>query len=153
MKVEYINPFLTACTDVISQMCGVNINRGKPTLKHGAYSIENMGVSIGITGEVKGEVFYAMSQETAMHIASLMMCGMEVHEVDDLCRSAICELGNIITGQASVGFSEMGLDIDITPPKVIVGQEVQIYIPETVTLCVPMQLGERYIIDVNVSLR
>ncbi|MDW7685337.1 MAG: chemotaxis protein CheX [Bacillota bacterium] len=153
MKIEYINPFLMACADVVNQMCQINIERGKPFIKKGTFPIESVAVSVGIAGEVKGEVLYCMNKETAFHVASLLMCGMEVIEFHDLCKSAISELGNIITGHASIELSKMGHNIDITPPKVLVGQEIQVFMPNAVTICVPMKLTDRYVIDINVSLK
>ena len=153
MHIEYINPFLMACTDVVNQMCQINIELGKPFLKQGTFPIESVAVSVGITGEVKGEVLYCMSKETALQVASIMVCGMEVADFDDLCKSAISELGNIITGHASVKFSEIGRNIDITPPKVLVGQEIQVFMPNAITACVPMKLQEGCIIDINISLK
>jgi hypothetical protein len=43
----------------------------------------------------------SLSKETALSVASLMMGGMLVTELDDLSKSAISELGNMIMGNTA----------------------------------------------------
>ena len=53
-------------------------------------------------------------------IAGKMMM-MPVQQLDEISTSAICELGNMIMGNASTVFSVEGIGIDITPPTMCKG--------------------------------
>ncbi|MNR47699.1 CheY-P phosphatase CheX [compost metagenome] len=45
-----------------------------------------------------------------------------ITEMDEMGTSAISELGNMISGNASTILSNQGFTVDITPPKVIKSQ-------------------------------
>ena len=91
---------------------------------------------IGVTGEMQGQVMLAFKKPVALMIASKMMY-MEVKELDEISTSAICELGNMIMGNASTVFSSNGVGIDITPPTLSHG-EVSFTNTYTKNLCVPL---------------
>ena len=73
---------------------------------------------IGVTGEMRGQVMISFTTPKACQVASGMMMGMPVPELDDMAMSAISELGNMIMGNAATVFSVRNIGIDITPPTV-----------------------------------
>lgn len=77
-----------------------------------------MVILIGVTGEMRGQVVLSIDEKKACEIASRMMMGMPVPELDDMAISAISELGNMIMGNAATVFSVRNIGIDITPPTV-----------------------------------
>lgn len=95
---------------------------------------------IGVTGEMRGQVLIAMTEENTCAIAS-KMCMMEVKTIDDFASSAISELGNMIMGNAATVFSSNGIGIDITPPTLSHG-EVSFTTNYAKTLCVPMVFAD-----------
>ena len=54
------------------------------------------------------------------------MIGVEVTSLDEMAWSALSELGNMITGNAATLLSQNGYDLDITPPSVIRGTDVEV---------------------------
>lgn len=48
-----------------------------------------------------------------------MMMGAEVLELDDMAKRALGELGNMITGKASVKLETIGVTINISPPELV----------------------------------
>ena len=90
-SVEYINPFLMAAKKVLQDMCFVEVSVQKPGLKEAAFSADTWVIMIGVTGEMRGQVLIAMSENDACDIAS-KMCMMEVKTIDDFAASALSEL-------------------------------------------------------------
>ena len=121
LNAEHINPFLMAAKKVFQDMCFVQVQIQKPGLKEANFGKGTWVIIIGVTGEMKGQVLLAMSEEDACNIAS-KMCMMEVKEIDDFAASALSELGNMIMGNASTVFSSNGVGIDITPPTLSHGE-------------------------------
>lgn len=83
MDVKYINPFFDAFLNVMPEL-GINdIKRGKISLR--GKTIESMGVLIiiGIVGDLKGNIIYETTIENAKAIASKMMMGAPVKELDE----------------------------------------------------------------------
>ena len=101
MNVEYINPFTQATFDVLTMFGTFDPKLGKPFVKDDALISVGVVVVVGIIGEVKGQVAYSFSEETAKMIASTMMMGMPVDTFDEMAKSAVSELSNMISGNAS----------------------------------------------------
>ena len=121
-------------------MCFVDVQIQKPVLKEAKFGHDNWVIIIGVTGEMRGQVLIAMSEENTCAIAS-KMCMMEVKTIDDFASSAISELGNMIMGNAATVFSSNGIGIDITPPTLSHG-EVSFTTSYAKTLCVPMVFAD-----------
>lgn len=60
-------------------------------------------------------------------------------ELDDIGRSAISELGNMISGNASTILYNQGLNVDITPPRIILPASAKIWTPRQV-ISVPLMM-------------
>ena len=54
------------------------------------------------------------------------MIGMPVTELDELASSAICELGNMIMGNAATELSQLNLSVDITPASLLLGDKMRV---------------------------
>lgn len=151
LKVEYINPFLISASSVLNSVCGYSVKIGKPYIKKPVYKEETTTITIGLTGEIKGQTIMAFSHTVACKIASKMM-GMEVTELGDLPKSAISELGNMIMGNAATIFSTKNIGIDITPPVMMIGV-MEITTPYSQNICIPIQLDEESSMEINVSIK
>jgi len=77
-------------------------------------------VIVGLTGNVHGNVIFALSEISAKTIASTMM-GMPVEEFDDMAQSAVCELSNMLAATACTDLAGMGITADISTPTLMYG--------------------------------
>lgn len=123
MKVEYVNPFVKAATSVLKTELGSSAERLEMSLKHEPVIGGDVNVIVGITGQVVGQVIYSMGAECATAMASVMI-GEPVGQLDELAKSALAELSNMITGHAAIGLAESGFSCVITPPALLTGREV-----------------------------
>ena len=121
INVECINPFLMASTSIIKEMCQIDLKVGRPYVKSTEFESESVIIMIGVPGEMRGQVIIAFTFEKACDIASRMMMGMPVSELNEISTSAISELGNMIMGNAATILSTKGIGIDITPPTLCRG--------------------------------
>jgi chemotaxis protein CheX len=119
MNVQYLNPFLESASAVIQQFCNVTITRGELAVTEWDYRDDHTWIRIGMTGHLEGHVFFGLHNDLALRIVSAMMGGFPVSELDELGKSAISELGNMISGNASTILYSQGVEIDITPPQLI----------------------------------
>lgn len=124
MKVQYLHPFLESASSVIQQVCNVGISQGELAVKEWIYQEDHTWIRIGMTGQLQGQVFFGLHNDLALRIVSSMMGGYPIQEMDELGKSAISELGNMISGNASTILSSQGVVIDITPPHFLPNQEL-----------------------------
>ena len=122
MNEKYINPFLQAFVNIMPQFGFTEISRRNASLKGRSIKSPGVIVIIGIFGAVKGNVIYAMTEEDAKKVASAMMMGMPVNELDELAQSAISELVNMLTANVATNFSLEGIQIDISTPTLMKGE-------------------------------
>ena len=112
MRVEYINPFVEAANNILSEVLAGEVNRGDLYLKSTSMPVMGVATLVGLAGDVEGRVLFDMSMDTALKIASKMNLGfkfdltppslftgekMEVsdHEVEALIVPMLTEQGKI----------------------------------------------------------
>ncbi|MUT65881.1 chemotaxis protein CheX [Paenibacillus sp. NEAU-GSW1] len=119
MKAEYINPFLESAKIVIEQVIQIRPSTGQLGLKDIKFVENYIWIQIGLNGQMNGDIVFGLSEQVALKMVSAMMGGFVISEIDEIGRSAISELGNMISGNASTMLYNQGVRVDITPPKVI----------------------------------
>ncbi len=152
MNVEYINPFIQSSREVIKAVANIDVSLGKVYLKTSPYTSETIVVIVGIMGALKGQVIFSMDKTVSFKIASAMMMGMAITELDEMSKSAIAESTNMILGNAATILYNKGIKIEITPPSLMTGENIQISTPKMKTLCVPLNLSSGGTIDLDIAL-
>lgn len=135
MKVEYINPFLTATTSVFSTMLGMTLNRGEPYLKNGTQPNHEVSGMIGLSGNAKGMVVLSMCREAALGAAGAML-GTRPKDINADVADAVGELTNMIAGAAKAKLEHLKMNVSL--PTVITGKAHCIEFPKnTMPICIP----------------
>lgn len=152
INVEYINPFISAAQTVLKDFCSIEATMGKPYLKQAYYEGSMLAVIIGITGVLRGQVILTMDTSTACKIASHMMMGMPVPELNDMAKSAVSELCNMILGNTATIFSTKNIALDITPPTITLGTNLSFSVSDSKTICIPLNFDDTSL-EINVALK
>lgn len=128
MQAQYINPFVKTAVSTLKQFIpDIEIERGELEVSESPFEAGGTATYIGISGDLEGRVIYEMNRVTAVNIASAMN-DEDLPGMNELVRSTIQELGNIISGNATTQLRNAadGKRIDITPPSMIIGSETEI---------------------------
>jgi chemotaxis protein CheX len=151
MDVKLLNPFIQAAVEVLKAEVGADVSRGELSLQKSSLTSDDLTVLINLVGDVYGVVMYGMSTATGLLLVSKIM-GQEFSEFDPLAQSGVAELGNVISGQATVRFSEAGYSSNISTPTVLNGSGVQISTLDFPRVVVPLatQFG---ILTAHLALR
>lgn len=152
MDVKLVNPFIDAFTTVLPQMGFPTPQRTGMTVNNQNAVSQGVAVIVGFTKEIRGNVVYNMSEDTAKFIASTMMMGMPVESFDEMAQSAISEMSNMLTANAATNLTALGLEVDISTPSLTVGSDFQIKISNEQYLCIVMDVsGHQVEIDIAVQ--
>ena len=151
MDAKLVNPFIDAFTSVLPMMGFPTPSRKGMGLK--SIVVDSLGVTImvGFTIQLRGNVVYNMSEETAKHIASTMMMGMPVAALDEMAQSAICEMSNMLTATAATNLTALGYDVDISTPSLTVGSDFKVKISTEKYLTVTMDLAG-HDVEINIAV-
>lgn len=152
MKAEYINPFIKASTDILTQMTQTQFQVGKPVIKGSPCNANDIIILIGITGDIKGQAMLSLDKGVAMYIVSKMMGGIEVTALDEISKSALSELGNMILGNSATLLFNAGVHVDITPPTLMMGSNLSISTDQMQTICVPIETQGKKI-ELNIFVK
>lgn len=150
MDVKYVNPFIESFVSVVPQLGFSKVQKGGLSVK--GKDLINTGVIIvvGIVGAIKGNVVYSMDMESAMKIASIMMMGTPVDELDEMSQSALSELANMLTASAATSFYNVGIKIDISTPTLLYGENISVNMSSDKVLCIQFMADDN-VIDINIA--
>ncbi len=149
MNVKLINPFLQSFNTIMPQL-GFEVEKGSITIKD-RIAASGVTISVGLTGDVKGNVIYVLTSDGGRSIASKMMMGLEVPELDDMAKSALSEMSNMLTANASINYSNEGINTDISTPVLVTGTDMNIKVNTDQIICVEMK-ASGVVIEMNISL-
>jgi len=150
-NVKFLNPFINAVVEVLEMECGLSAQRENVSLQKTALTADEITVMISLIGQVQGVVLYGLSTATGLGLVSRVM-SQEFLELDNLAQSGIAELGNVITGRATVNLSHAGFQSNISPPTLIIGQGVQISTLDFARIVVPVKT-DAGTVTVHLALR
>ncbi len=151
INADYVNPFLIASTKVLQDMCGIQAKVGKPYRRENEYTNDQFLIMVGVTGEMAGQVIYCFPTHVALDIAS-KMCQMPLAEMDELAKSAVCELCNMMLGNTATVFSTKAIAIDITPPTMATGT-VKFFSEKAPNICIPLSYEGDKAMEINVAIK
>ncbi|WP_445493055.1 chemotaxis protein CheX [Niallia sp. 03133] len=96
-----------------------DISIDKPVLIPAPFTQQSLGVLIGLTGDFRGRIIIDGNEQVFGKLGEAMF-GMALE--GDMLESFSGELGNMIAGNLSTFVSKNGIEMDITPPTVLVGE-------------------------------
>ena len=152
MDAKLVNPFIDALVAVLPQM-GFDVPK-RAGMGVQEQTCTSLGVSIivGFTKGLRGNIVYNMSDDTARFIASKMMMGMPVDELNEMAQSALSEMSNMLTANAATNLAAMGMEVDISTPSLTVGKDFKIKISSSQYLVVKMDIGSQ-ILELNIAVQ
>ena len=142
MDAKLVNPIIDAFMEIMPQMGFPIPKRQRIYLQDRNVISNGVVLVVGFTKQMQGKVIYNMTTDTAKYIASTMMMGVPVTKFGELVQSALREMSNMLTARAATNFTELGLEVDITTPELIIGEDHTIKISDAQYLTVEMELGE-----------
>jgi chemotaxis protein CheX len=151
MKVEFANPFVVAAVQTFQKEIGVKLSRKDLKIKDSPVPGQSISIIIGVTGAVRGQVVLSLDENVAMAVTKAMIPGKLPAELKKLINSAVSELANIITGQASILLAGDHGKIDITPPAIVMGPGLKMDFLSLQTICLTF-LSEIGSLELNIAL-
>jgi len=123
MSSAQITAILNSVVDSASLVLPFAISSNAPQLVTSPQQHSGLSVLIGVTGDLKGRLVLQTS-ETVVHQVAERMYGMSIS--GEMLDSFTGELGNMICGNMATKLSERSVQIDITPPTVLMGHDLRI---------------------------
>jgi|SRR5690348_15953382 len=117
MRIELIQPFINATDAVLAEMLPGPAQMSDVSMDEEVYRRKGVAASIAIRGDIEGRVIFDLEAETALRVASVLAAG-EINPTEQLARETVCELANIIVGNAVTLLNDQGHSFKVFPPNV-----------------------------------
>lgn len=123
VNAEIVNKFFGSTATVLRDYFHLDVSSGgSASLVKMPAALDHVSVILSFTGDLTGQFVMGFSSEMALNMARTMIGNAEYERFDELCQSAIGELGNMICGMTSAELTTMGYTCDIAPPVVLVNE-------------------------------
>ena len=150
MKAEYANVFIRSAITVFSREIRVHLSRKSLSKKSAPVPSLPICIVIGITGAIRGQVVYSMDSNFAYSVTKAMVPNKLPAELRKLTNSAVSEVANMITGQASIALAGEHQLIHLTPPAVFTGTDMQVDFLSIPTICLSL-ISEIGSLEINIA--
>ena len=150
MKAAYANVFIKSAMTVFRREIKVNMSRQSLSRKSAPVPSLPMSIVIGVTGAIRGQVVYSMDTNFAYSVAKAMIPNRLPTELRKLTSSAVSELANMITGQASIAMAGEDKLIHLTPPAVFTGTGMTVDFLSIPTICLSL-ISEIGSMEINIA--
>ena len=116
---KQIQTILNGTITSLKSVIPISMDIQPPASSQHPFEQSEMGVLIGIVGDMKGRIIIDSTSDIFSTLSHHMF-GMSLE--GEMLESFTGELGNMIAGNICTVASNDGLEIDITPPTVLVGK-------------------------------
>jgi len=131
MRLECINPFISATVEVFNASIGLNPQRSNLSLKQDLVPSYDVSVITGLSGDLHGSMALSFPSDSARKMIGKMLGGQD--ETDEsIVADGIGELANMIAGRAKHMLYENELKIFHSIPRVIMGKDHFLHRPKGV---------------------
>ncbi len=123
MKVEYIQPFISATRKVLSTMAFMESSPRKPYLKKEGEitALGDISAVIEVTGECRGSIGISFTKNCIVKLA-FQMLGEEFNEINDELTDMVGEIVNMISGDARRELVKVGFHFSAGIPVLLKGE-------------------------------
>lgn len=116
MRIELIQPFINAADAVLGEMLQSPAEVGEVAIQEGVYRRKGIAASVVIRGDLEGRVIFDLEPETALRVAEIL-AGEEAGVCEQVARETVCELANMVVGNAVTLLNNQGIRFKVFPPE------------------------------------
>jgi chemotaxis protein CheX len=117
MKMELIQPFINSADAVLAESLQCETQIGDVSMEQNTYRRKGVAALIEVVGDIEGRIILDTDPATAIHLAK-HLAGGDVNASDELVRETVCELANMVIGNAITSLNDQGFHFKISPPEV-----------------------------------
>ena len=132
----HVTTVLNGTISAIKSVLPLAMEINKPELITQPFEQEAISVLIGMTGDVPGRLIIE-GPEMCMSKIGESMFGMPLE--GEMLESFAAELGNMIAGNIATSLSKNEIEMDITPPTVLVGHAKMYGFDKAISLSIKLE--------------
>jgi chemotaxis protein CheX len=151
MRMDLIQPFIGSLDAVLAELMKTSPRIVDLTMEEHGYLRKGIAASVSFKGEIEGRVILDMDPKAAIQVAAYL-AGDEVDSSQPIVREAVCELANMVIGNAVTQLNDRGFQFKVFPPSVLTDEQCDTagHDSEATILCFETPAGT---VHLNISMQ
>jgi chemotaxis protein CheX len=122
MKMDLIQPFIGSLDAVLAEMMRSPITIADVTMQQDGYRRKGLAAVVAFKGQIEGRIILDMEPRAAAQVASYLT-GKKAEVSEPIVAETICELANMVIGNAVTQLNDSGSQFKVLPPSVLTEEQ------------------------------
>ena len=122
MKMDLIQPFIDSLDAVLAEMMKAPAKIVDLTMEEEGYRRKGLAAFVLFRGQIEGRIALDVEPRVATQVASFL-AGSEVDPDEPIVPETVCELANMVIGNAVTQLNDRGYQFKVRPPEVLTEEQ------------------------------
>jgi chemotaxis protein CheX len=122
MRMDLIQPFIGSLDAVLAEMMKAPATIADLAMEEEGYRRKGLAAVVVFKGQIEGRIVLDMEPRAAAHVASFL-AGGEVDPSEPIVPEAVCELANMVIGNAVTQLNDRGFKFKVFPPSLLTEEQ------------------------------
>jgi chemotaxis protein CheX len=122
MRMDLIQPFIGSLDAVLAEMMHAPAKIADLEMEEDGYRRKGTAAVVSFKGQIEGRIILDMDPAAAAYVAGLL-AGAEVDPAEPIVSEAVCELANMVIGNAVTQLNDRGFQFKVLPPSVLTEEQ------------------------------
>jgi len=122
MKMDLIQPFIDSLDAVLAEMMKAPAKIVDLTMEEEGYRKKGLAAFVLFRGQIEGRIALDVEPRVATQVASFL-AGSEVDPDEPIVPETVCELANMVIGNAVTQLNDRGYQFKVRPPEVLTEEQ------------------------------
>jgi chemotaxis protein CheX len=122
MKMDLIQPFIGSLDAVLAEMINAPVSIADMTMEEEGYRRKGLAAIVAFNGQIEGRIVLDMDPSVAARVAGYL-AGEEVDPSAPIVPETICELANMVIGNAVTQLNDRGFNFRVYPPSILTEEQ------------------------------
>jgi chemotaxis protein CheX len=118
MRMDLIQPFIGSLDAVLAEMMNTPAKIVDLTMEEEGYRRKGLAASVTFRGQIEGRIVLDMDPGAALQVASFLT-GSDVDAAEPMVPETVCELANMVIGNAVTQLNDRGFTFKVLPPEIL----------------------------------
>lgn len=118
MRMDLIQPFIGSLDAVLAEMMKEPPKIADLTMEEEGYRRKGLAAEVMFKGQIEGRIVLDMDPSAATRVAEFLSGG-EVDPSEPIVPEVVCELANMVIGNAVTQLNDRGFQFKVLPPTVL----------------------------------
>jgi len=122
MRMDLIQPFIGSLDAVLAEMMHTAPRIADVEMEEEGYRKKGLAAVVTFKGQIEGRIVLDMDPQAAARVTAYLT-GSEADPAEPLVPETVCELANMVIGNAVVLLNDRGFQFKVFPPEVLTEEQ------------------------------